>query len=68
MLLVLDNMFAALDNTFLRWINQKQKTCYPTGIYFIQREYMLSTANMCYPVRINVIQHENLLFNENTCL
>ena len=37
------------------------------GIYFIQREYVLSTANMCYPICINVIQHENLLFNANTC-
>ena len=76
-LLALDYTFAALDNTFyvsyntlLGWINQKQKRVIqpdPTGIYFIQREYVLSTANMCYLMWINLIQHENLLFNANTC-
>ena len=74
-LLALDNTFVALDNTFyvsdntfLRWIDTR-KTCYPTGIYFIQREcrirvilrkYKLSNLNKRNPV------HENVLFNANT--
>ena len=80
-LLALDNTFVALDNvlylsdnSFLRWINPKQKRV-------IQREYIFSNANTCYSPQVCVIQNEkrailckkcsiqcdNVLSNARTC-
>ena len=46
----------------------KQKRVIQCELYiYIQREYVLSSANMCYPTRVRVIQCKYVLSNVNIC-